>query len=184
MNTDMGGVYRFDTSVNKWVPLTDWITNNDPQWGIKYNGAETVAVDPTDAGRVYAGLGTYMGGNGAILRSSDQGRTWLRTNVPFGMDGNGSGRNSGQRMMVDPNSPNILFYATRNSGIWKSSSTESAGDHTRSRTRNEPWRAWTGVVVFPSLTERSSHHPGTRRYNGKRTGLSAEMRSRTLPSKG
>ena len=36
------------------------------------------------------------------------------------MNGNGPGRNAGQRMMVDPNSPNILFYATRQNGIWKS----------------------------------------------------------------
>src|SRR3954454_17182408 len=36
------------------------------------------------------------------------------------MNGNGPGRNSGQRMMVDPNAPNVLFYATRRNGIYQS----------------------------------------------------------------
>ena len=31
-----------------------------------------------------------------------------------------SGRNAGERMMVDPNSPNILYYGTRDDGLWKS----------------------------------------------------------------
>jgi regulation of enolase protein 1 (concanavalin A-like superfamily) len=116
-NTDMGGAYRWDQSTNKWTPLTDWIQTTD--WSVNYNGAETIAVDPTDASRVYLGLGTYQGPS-AVLRSSDQGRTWQRTNVAFPMNGNGNGRNAGQRMMVDPNSPNVLFYGTRSSGIYKS----------------------------------------------------------------
>src|SRR3954468_24566591 len=116
-NTDMGGAYRWDQSVGKWTPLTDWIQG--PDWSVNYNGAESIAVDPTDSNRVYLGLGTYMGPS-AILRSSDQGRTWLRTNVTFPMNGNGPGRNAGQRMVVDPNSPNVIFYGTRNAGIFRS----------------------------------------------------------------
>jgi hypothetical protein len=36
------------------------------------------------------------------------------------MNGNGPGRNAGQRMMVDPNAPNVLFYGTRRNGIYRS----------------------------------------------------------------
>ncbi|HWP40714.1 MAG TPA: sialidase family protein, partial [Tepidisphaeraceae bacterium] len=117
-NTDMGGAYRWDQSAARWTPLTDWIQSTD--WSVNYNGAETIAVDPNDPNRVYLGLGTYYGPS-AVLRSTDQGRTWLRTNVPWVMNGNGPGRNAGQRMVVDPNSPNILYYGTRRSGIYRSS---------------------------------------------------------------
>ncbi|HEY7710851.1 MAG TPA: LEPR-XLL domain-containing protein, partial [Candidatus Entotheonella sp.] len=117
IHTDMGGAYRWDQSANRWMPLTDWIQG--PDWSVNYNGAETMAVDPTDANRVYLGLGTYMG-TSAVLRSTDQGRTWERTNVGFEMNGNGSARNAGERMNVDPNSPNILYYGARDDGLWKS----------------------------------------------------------------
>jgi hypothetical protein len=58
-NTDMGGAYRWDQSAAKWTPLTDWIQTTD--WSVNYNGAETIAVDPNDASRVYLGLGLTTG---------------------------------------------------------------------------------------------------------------------------
>lgn len=117
INTDMGGAYRLDAKTNEWACLTDWIAHDD--FSLNQMGCETIAVDPTDANRVYAGLGTYMGSS-AVVRSSDQGRTWQRTNVPFAMNGNGSARNSGQRMNVDPNLPSRLLYGTRTKGLYES----------------------------------------------------------------
>ena len=137
INTDMGGAYRLDAEKGEWVCLTDWITNDD--WSLNQMGVETLATDPTDPNRVYAGLGTYMGPS-AIVRSSDQGRTWKRTNVPFGMNGNGSARNSGQRMNVDPNLPSKLIYGTRTKGLFES---------------NDSGAKWTAVVSFPALGDDS-----------------------------
>ncbi|HEX8342895.1 MAG TPA: hypothetical protein VF624_18475 [Tepidisphaeraceae bacterium] len=135
MNTDMGGTYRLDREKNEWVCLTDWIKHDD--WSLNQMGAETVAVDPNDANRVYAGIGTYMGPS-AVLRSTDQGRTWQRTNVPFVMNGNGSARNSGQRMNVDPNEGSRLLYGTRTKGLYQSA------DH---------GETWTAVEGFPTTGE-------------------------------
>lgn len=133
INTDMGGAYRYDAAAQKWVCLTDWIQYNDGS--LANGGVETLATDPTDANRVYAGVGTYMG-KSAIIRSTDQGRTWQRTDVPFGMNGNGSARNSGQRMMVDPNLPGTLYYGTRTKGLWKST---------------DYGATWNAVESFPSV---------------------------------
>jgi hypothetical protein len=133
IHTDMGGAYRYDTSRAQWVNLTDFAKFNDS--AAKNMGVETLAVDPTNADRVYLGLGTYMQ-NSAVLRSADRGQTWQRTNVPFQMNGNGSGRNTGERMRVDPNSPNILFYGTRDDGLFKS--TDSAA-------------TWSKVNSFPTI---------------------------------
>ncbi len=118
MHTDMGGAYRLDAAKGEWVCMTDWIQHDD--WSLSQMGAETLAVDPTDAKRVYIGLGTYLGPS-AIVRSVDQGKTWERTNVTFGMNGNGDGRNAGERMNVDPNLPSRLIYGTRDKGLFVSS---------------------------------------------------------------
>ncbi|HEX8322440.1 MAG TPA: fibronectin type III domain-containing protein [Tepidisphaeraceae bacterium] len=133
-HTDMGGAYRWDQATAKWASMTDWAKYNDNS--VKQMGVETLAVDPTDAGRVYMSVGTYMS-SAAIMRSSDGGRTWARTNVSgINANGNGNARSAGQRMMVDPNSPNILFYGTRDDGLWKS--TNSGAN-------------WARVTAFPTI---------------------------------
>lgn len=72
--TDMGGAYRWDTGAEQWIPLTDWLGEKD--WNLL--GIDALATDPVDANRLYLATGTYTNdwaGNGAILRSTDRGRT-------------------------------------------------------------------------------------------------------------
>jgi hypothetical protein len=48
-------------------------------------GVESIAVDPSAAGKVYLACGTYSAPDlpdGAVLRSTDRGRTFQRTNLP------------------------------------------------------------------------------------------------------
>lgn len=121
INTDMGGAYRLEAAgpeAGKWICLTDFVAHDD--WSVNQMGVETLAVDPTNPDRVYLGIGTYMGPS-AVLRSSDRGRTWQRTNVPFPQNGNGSARQTGQRLNVDPNFPSRLLYGTRTMGLFTSS---------------------------------------------------------------
>ena len=116
--TDVGGAYRFDPEHAEWVPLTDAFER-----GSNFMGVESIAADPSDANRVYAAVGTYTAswaGNGAILRSEDQGKTWKVTDVPFKMGGNDNGRSNGERLAIDPNQPNVLFLGTRKNGLYKS----------------------------------------------------------------
>lgn len=158
MNTDMGGAYRLDAATHEWVPLTDWVAHDD--WSLNQNGVETLAVDPTDPNRVYFGLGTYMGPS-AVIRSTDGGRTHQRTNVDFTMNGNGSARNSGQRLNVDPNLPSRLLYGTRTKGLYQSD------DHAATFTRVSAFPA-TGETTKPvkdaglvwTLFDASSGKPG------------------------
>lgn len=106
--TDVGGAYRWDDSVARWIPITDWIGMADGN----FTGIESLAVDPSDPNRVYLAAGIYSAswaGNGAILRSADQGRTWQRTDMPLKMGGNETGRFNGERLAVDPNAGKILF---------------------------------------------------------------------------
>jgi xyloglucan-specific exo-beta-1,4-glucanase len=118
--TDIGGAYRLDMQTHRWVPIMDWITK--PDWNLY--GVESLAIDPSNPDRVYVAAGTYTFDgipNGAILKSSDQGRTWKRFDLPFRNGGNMDGRGLGERLMVDPRDARRIYFGTRSNGLWKSS---------------------------------------------------------------
>ena len=52
--TDVGGAYRWDDQKQEWIPLTDWLS---PAQG-NFTGIESIALDPSDANRVYLAAGT------------------------------------------------------------------------------------------------------------------------------
>ncbi|MEU6947777.1 RICIN domain-containing protein [Streptomyces sp. NPDC046316] len=117
--TDMGGAYRWDTAAEQWIPLTDWVGEKD--WNLL--GIDSVATDPVDPKRLYLGAGTYTNdwaGNGTILRSTDKGRTFERTNLPFKLGGNEDGRGAGERLVVDPANNANLLLGSRKNGLWRS----------------------------------------------------------------
>ncbi len=114
--TDVGGAYRWDHTKQRWIPLTDWIGPAD----MNLTGIESIAVDPSDPNRVYLAAGTYTRNEAAILRSDDEGRTFQRTDVPFKMGANETGRFNGERLAVDPDQGKILFFGSREDGLWKS----------------------------------------------------------------
>lgn len=115
--TDMGGAYRWGPNDSQWVPLTDWISPSN--WW--YGGVEAIGLDPTDPNRLYLAVGEYAAenwdGNGAMLVSDDQGKTFTTVPLSFKNGSNDNGRNSGERIAVDPNSPNIVYFGTRLAGL-------------------------------------------------------------------
>jgi hypothetical protein len=134
--TDVGGAYRFDLTGKRWMPLLDWVGQSDSN----LMGIESVAADPVDPRRVYLAAGTYLtAGSGVMLRSEDYGKTWTRgtfggSSVPMG--GNTDGRSMGERLMVDPNQPSVLYFGSRNGGLWRS--VDSAA-------------TWQAVTSFPVM---------------------------------
>ncbi|HPU41659.1 MAG TPA: cellulosome protein dockerin type I, partial [Acetivibrio clariflavus] len=119
--TDMGGAYIRNKKTLEWEPLTDWVAPDE--WNLL--GCESLATDPVEPNRVYIAAGTYTNSwtsmNGYILRSEDYGKTWERTELPFKFGGNMPGRSIGERLAIDPNSNNILYFAARSgNGLWRS----------------------------------------------------------------
>ncbi|RYG31950.1 exo-alpha-sialidase [bacterium] len=117
--TDMGGAYRWDGGERRWMPMLDWVGYED----LNLMGVESIAVDANDPQKVYLACGTYTNPttpNGAVLRSSDGGRTFLRADVPFKFGGNENGRGNGERMSVDPRDGRTLMIGTRHAGLWRS----------------------------------------------------------------
>jgi fibronectin type 3 domain-containing protein len=120
--TDVAGAYRWDAANSKWIPITDMFGFGEG----KYQGVETIALDPTDANKVYLVGGMYVnGGNARLYRSTNRGDSWNYVDLPFPSGGNNAGRAIGERLMVDPNMPSVLFYATRTQGLWKSTDSGS-----------------------------------------------------------
>jgi hypothetical protein len=115
--TDVGGAYRWESAAQRWIPITDWIGAED----VNLTGIESLAVDPSDANRVYLAAGTYSRHRAAVLCSDDRGKTFRRTDVPFTMGANEAGRFNGERLAVDPNTGEILFFGSRHDGLWRSS---------------------------------------------------------------
>ncbi|WP_263560372.1 X2-like carbohydrate binding domain-containing protein [Paenibacillus polymyxa] len=120
--TDIGGAYRWNPASESWIPLTDSVGWEN--WN--KNGVDALATDPVDPNRVYIATGTYTNSwdkqNGQIMRSTDKGNTWQTTKLPFKVGGNMPGRSMGERLAIDPNKNNILFFGARSgNGLWKSS---------------------------------------------------------------
>jgi len=118
--TDVGGAYRWNASTSSWVPLLDWVSDNE----VGFLGVESLAIDPKLPNRVYmlVGISYFNGGKTAILRSSDYGNTFAVTEVTnqFKAHGNGMGRQTGEKLVVDPNNSNILYCGTRWNGLFRS----------------------------------------------------------------
>lgn len=114
--TDIGGAYRWEPKTRRWTPLQDFLEKRD--WNLY--GVESLGLDPTDPKRLYLAAGTYTNdwaGNGAILRSSDQGRTFQRADLPFKLGGNEDGRGMGERLCA---LGKTVFFGTRHEGLWRS----------------------------------------------------------------
>lgn len=118
--TDIGGAYRWNELTGSWTSISDtvgWVDWNK-------NGVDALATDPIDPDNVYMATGTYTNhwdDNGQIMRSSDRGNTWQSTPLPFKVGGNMPGRSAGERLVIDPNKNNILFFGARSgNGLWKS----------------------------------------------------------------
>jgi photosystem II stability/assembly factor-like uncharacterized protein len=153
--TDVGGAYRWDDAAQRWIPITDWIGAAD----VNLTGIESLAVDPSDPNRVYLAAGTYTRGTAAILCSDDQGRTFRRFDAPFKMGANETGRFNGNRLAVDPNQGKILFFGSRQDGLWKSTDRgatwQKMGSFLNIKSEPDP----VGVVCV--LFDPSSGRPGS-----------------------
>ncbi len=118
--TDVGGIYRWDNTYKVWIPLMDWLLQADE--GLY--GTESVALDPSNPERLYIMAGTkyFSDGKTAIFRSKDYGATFDTTIVTslWKAHGNGMGRQTGEKLAVDPQNPDILFCGTRTAGLFKS----------------------------------------------------------------
>src|ERR1035438_3868631 len=126
--TDIGGGYRWDASTRRWIPLMDFTGFND--WNTL--GVESIAADPANSQKVWVAAGEYTqssAGNGRLLRSANQGRTWQITDLPIELASNQDGRNMGERLAVDPRDDRVLYLASPANGLWRSTDGGRSEEH-------------------------------------------------------
>ena len=118
--TDVGGVYRWDNAKQVWLPLMDFISQDD----VGLYGTESVAIDPNNPERLYimAGTSYFSDGKTVVFRSMNYGLTFDTVDVTrlWKAHGNGMGRQTGEKLVVDPQNPNVLFCGSRQDGLFKS----------------------------------------------------------------
>jgi photosystem II stability/assembly factor-like uncharacterized protein len=119
--TDIGGAYRWDQRTGRWVQLLNWVSADN--WNL--SGVESIATDPVNPNRLVLAVGTYTNvfspQNGAIMRSTDQGRTFKTTMLPFKNGSNMPGRSMGERLAIDPNLDSVIYFGARSgNGLWRS----------------------------------------------------------------
>jgi Concanavalin A-like lectin/glucanases superfamily len=110
--TDIGGAYRWNSTNNSWIPLLDFAADSN------LDGVESLAIDPSDSNRVY--IAASRGSPAVFLASTNRGATFSQSTPPFLLNGNVDGRSNGERLAVDPNANNILYYGSRLAGLYKS----------------------------------------------------------------
>jgi xyloglucan-specific exo-beta-1,4-glucanase len=119
--TDVGGAYRWNEPTESWIPLNDWVSEDE----VGLLGVESLALDPNAPNRVYmlAGINYFNNGKTAVLSSDDYGASFSVHDVTaqFKAHGNGMGRQNGERLAVDPQHGEILFTGTRENGLFRSS---------------------------------------------------------------
>ncbi len=137
--TDVGGAYRWDEAQKTWISLMDWVDVTER--GLL--GVEAIAVDPKTPGKVYMVCGTsyWNYGRTAFLRSSDRGSSWEviytwdkegqkgPAVTSFSAHGNGMGRGNGEALAIDPNNPDVMFYGSKNKGLFKSTNNGTTWSH-------------------------------------------------------
>ncbi|KAF8922364.1 glycoside hydrolase family 74 protein [Mucidula mucida] len=120
VRTDIGGAYKLNSD-DTWSPLLDFVDNG--RWN--YWGVDALATDPIETNRLYLATGMYTNdwdpNNGQILISEDYGASFTVSELPFKVGGNMPGRGMGERLVVDPNSNNILLFGARSgNGLYTS----------------------------------------------------------------
>ncbi|KAF5377695.1 hypothetical protein D9615_005239 [Tricholomella constricta] len=167
--TDIGGAYKLNAD-NSWTPLLDFA--DDARWN--YWGVDALATDPVQPALIHQATGMYTNSwdpnNGQILISTDYGKTFTPSRLPFKVGGNMPGRGMGERLAVDPNSNGILFFGARSGkGLWKSTNFGVT---------------WTQVTSFPSTGTYIPDASDSSGYNSDKVGIAWVTFDKTSGSSG
>jgi hypothetical protein len=115
--TDVGGLFKWNPATQDWTQLINASTVYSATLGNGDYNIESIALAATNDQIVYIATN---GNGGRILKSTDQGATWTQPSPQnWLISGNGEFRMNGERLAVDPANENVVYFGTRQDGLWR-----------------------------------------------------------------
>ncbi len=114
--TDVGGAYRWSNREDKWINIVTQQSLKDYELGFfEYDGVASIVSAPSDGNRL------YMAFVDRLFYSDDQGDNWKVGATSKGaihMEPNArAGRLQGERLAVDPNNKDVVYYGSNKDGL-------------------------------------------------------------------
>ncbi len=117
--TDTGGAFRWDEGAKRWTQIVS--AGSMPAEDLKlgdYEGVASLVAAPMNSSRAY--MAWEHGWNVmSLYRSDDRGDHWQKMALPaLGEGSNGSGRQQGERLAVDPVDADHVLYGSQSAGLF------------------------------------------------------------------
>ena len=172
--TDVGNAYRWDRATTQWIPMRVSNANGSGVQSASETdapsgyGIESVAVDPVNTSVVYMVFATVHSCDIQcptnfleVYKSVDGGLNFTSGNMTASAilgNANGSHRSLGERLVVDPANPAVLYFASETQGLY------------RSTDEGATWTRFSGASTPPTNIEflniQFAKAPGTVTVNG------------------
>ena len=115
--TDIGGIYKYDFSAEKW----DILGNSITEFQHHLTRPLAMALDPQKPNMLFAMCGDsrfgFPNGNSAFIVSDNFGKSFTEKKVPFACNGNSPARSTAERLAFFNGS---LFFGSQGEGLWRS----------------------------------------------------------------
>ena len=114
--SDVGSAYRWDEAKREWtnVVTAQAMPSTDVHWS-RHSGVLSIVSAPSESNVA------YLAYQDTIYRSDNRGDVWRRTSLPSMLmsPNDDQSKLSGERLGVDPENPNVVYFGSINNGLWK-----------------------------------------------------------------
>lgn len=113
VRTDVGGAYRWDPAAGRWSQIL--AAGRGLPAGVG-GGVESIAVSRLAPDSV------FLATRGGVFRSVDRGASWNlgAGTATLAMDSNAEYRWQGERLAVDLQNAQVVYFGSRQDGLWRS----------------------------------------------------------------
>lgn len=128
--TDIGGTYRFNYNDKTWTSLISHVNMKN----LSETYPISVALNEKKPNMLYIACGVDKASSGFFALSQDYGETFRYEKIPCRIHGNLNGRGTDERLIVDKDDDQTLYFASQTEGLFVT---------------NNEGRNWRKIYHFP-----------------------------------